>query len=222
MSETHDVTVTLVDVNDEALVLLCCNSKRGMVKIPLMQQLMPRIMWQGDVIYTSAATPDVRRRAVTYSLSGADAGLFAIDEATGEVRFAADTTPDHETTASYAITVTATVGSQSATQDVTISVTDVNDAPTLANAIVDQVATEGQGFSYTIPANTFADEDAGDTLTITVAETADWLSYDDATGVLSGTPPVGAADVTVTVTATDLRGGRPQLMSSPLRWNHLP
>ena len=44
-------------------------------------------------------------------------------------------------------------------------------------------------------------------LTITVAETADWLSYDDAAGgVLSGTPPVGAADVTVTVTATDSGG----------------
>ena len=161
----------------------------------------------GDVIYTSAATPDVASESS--SLIACQvlmlASLRLMRERTGEVRFAADTTPDHETTASYAITVTATVGSQSATQDATISVTDVNDAPTLANAIADQVATEGQGFSYTIQANTFGDEDAGDTLTITVAETADWLSYDDATGVLR-TPPVGAADVTVTVTATDSGG----------------
>ena len=159
------------------------------------------------MIYTSAATPDVASEIlVTYSLSGADAAL-AIDTATGEVRFAADTTLImKQQPAMQSSSDSDEVGSQSATQDVTISVTDVNDAPTLANAIADQVATEGQGFSYTIQANTFADEDAGDTLTITVAETADWLSGDDATGILSGTPPVGAADVTVTVTATDSAG----------------
>lgn len=54
-----------------------------------------------DVILTAAATPDVAGDAVTYSLSGADATLFAIDAATGEVTFAADTTPDHEAKASY-------------------------------------------------------------------------------------------------------------------------
>ena len=54
-----------------------------------------------DVILTAAATPDVAGDSVTYGLSGADAASFAINAATGEVTFAADTTPDHEAKASY-------------------------------------------------------------------------------------------------------------------------
>ena len=42
---------------------------------------------------------------------------------------------------------------------------NVNDAPTIANAIADQSATEDSAFTYTVPFNAFADVDVGDTLT---------------------------------------------------------
>ena len=88
-----------------------------------------------------------------------------------------------------------------------------NAAPTVANAIQDQTATVGTALSYAFPANTFADTDAGDTLTYTATQSDDtalpsWLSFAAATRTFSGTPT--AADVgtvSVKVTASDGHGG---------------
>ncbi|MDP2613993.1 cadherin repeat domain-containing protein, partial [Oceanobacter sp. 2_MG-2023] len=57
------------------------------------------------VIYT-ATTDDAA--AVVYSLSGADAALFSINSATGEVTLLADA--DYESKSSYSFVVTATDG----------------------------------------------------------------------------------------------------------------
>ena len=38
-----------------------------------------------------------------------------------------------------------------------ITVTNVNDAPTVANAIADQSTAEDASFGYQVPSNTFAD-----------------------------------------------------------------
>jgi Ca2+-binding RTX toxin-like protein len=87
-----------------------------------------------------------------------------------------------------------------------------NQVPTLANPLADQAAGEGTAFSFTIPANCFNDPDAGDTLTLGAA-CADgsalpaWLSFNAATRVLSGTPPVGSiGTIGIKVTATDMGG----------------
>ena len=68
--------------------------------------------------------------------------------------------------AQITVRVTATDGSSAAiSDDFVITVANVNDAPTLANSIPDQNATEDQPFSFQFAANTFADVDAGDVLT---------------------------------------------------------
>ena len=77
----------------------------------------------------------------------------------------------------------------------------------LANSVADQLATQGQAFTFALPGNLFSDPDAGDIVTITVSQSngdalPSWLSY--ASGMLSGTP--GAADagiVRVRITAAD-------------------
>jgi len=93
---------------------------------------------------------------VTMALSGADAALFTIDAA-GALAFAA--APDFETPGSasgtndYTVVVTATAGSVSADQTITVTVTDVEEAdPTqvqftgvFGNTVVD-------GNNYTFPA----------------------------------------------------------------------
>ena len=84
-----------------------------------------------------------------------------------------------------------------------------NNAPTVANAILDQTATAGTALTYAFPANTFADTDTGDTLAYTATKSDDsalppWLSFAAATRTFSGTPQ--AADVgtvSVKVTASD-------------------
>ena len=84
--------------------------------------------------------------------------------------------------------------------------TPTNAVPTVANPIDDQTATAGTALSYRFPDDTFADTDAGDTLTYTATQSDDsalpsWLSFDAATRTFSGTPAtanVGTLEVKVT------------------------
>ena len=78
----------------------------------------------------------------------------------------------------------------------------MNQAPIVANLIPNQVGTVGQGFSFTIPTNTFSDPN-GDALALSVSGLPPGLSF--ANGVISGTPSVSGVS-TVTVTATDPGG----------------
>ena len=65
---------------------------------------------------------------LTYAISGSD--LFTIDGATGQIRVAQDADLNHEGVASHAVTVTARDPSEASDSiDVTISVTNVNEAP---------------------------------------------------------------------------------------------
>ena len=115
--------------------------------------------------------------------------------------------------ASFTFKVSDGTAESAADYTMTITVTAVNDAPTVATAIPDQPATAGTAFSYAFPANTFSDADIGDTLTY-AATKADgatlpaWLSFAAGTRTFSGTPQ--AADVgtvAVKVTASDGNGG---------------
>ena len=94
-----------------------------------------------------------------------------------------------------------------------ITVANTNDAPTVANAIADQNATEDTAFSFQFASNVFADVDAGDTLTYTATKgdgTAlpAWLTFNAATRTFSGTPAIGdVGTLSVKVTADDSHGG---------------
>ena len=89
---------------------------------------------------------------------------------------------------------------------VSLSVTPVNDAPTVASEIIDQMTNEDEAFSLAVTAN-FSDVDAGDTLSYSASledggALPDWLTFEN--GSFSGTP--GNSDVgsfSITVTATD-------------------
>ena len=84
-----------------------------------------------------------------------------------------------------------------------------NAAPTVANPIDDQTATVGTVLNFTFPTNTFADTDAGATLTYTATQSDDstlpaWLSFAAATRTFSGTPMAADVEtVSVKVTASD-------------------
>ncbi|TAM46135.1 MAG: hypothetical protein EPN55_06250, partial [Gammaproteobacteria bacterium] len=115
-------------------------------------------------------------------------------------------TPDNWDVGSYEIRVTATdVAGLSVSDTFTLAVNNVNDAPVVANAIPDQLATEGAAFSYAVAGGTFADDDAihGDVLSCT-ASLADgsvlpsWLSFDASTQTFTGTAPIDS-----TLTGTD-------------------
>ncbi|MCK6425287.1 MAG: putative Ig domain-containing protein, partial [Burkholderiaceae bacterium] len=117
-------------------------------------------------------------------------------------------TPTNADVGTVTVTVTATDGSGATASDsFDIVVGNVNDAPTLSSPIADQSATEDSGFSFQLPAGTFADADAGDSLSYSTSALPSWLQFDAVTRTFSGTPAnADVGTVTVTVTATDGTG----------------
>jgi len=94
-----------------------------------------------------------------------------------------------------------------------IVVNDVNDAPTVANPIPNQSATEDTAFNFQFAANTFDDVDAGNTLTYSAQLAGGgaipaWLSFDPVTRTFSGTPlNANVGTVSIDVIANDGNGG---------------
>jgi VCBS repeat-containing protein len=99
-----------------------------------------------------------------------------------------------------------TAATSSATLTVTIH--GANDAPRVATAITTQQVTVSTPLLYVVPVGTFADVDAGDTLTYTAtlnggAPLPAWLTFNAATRTFSGTPTT-VENLSIVVTATDL------------------
>ncbi len=119
-------------------------------------------------------------------------------------------TPLNADVGSLSIKVTATDSSHASVSDTfSLVVANTNDAPTLAHVIADQNATEGSAFSLTFAADTFADVDAGDSLTLTATRSdgsalPSWLTFTAATRTFSGTPRSNDLGIlSIKVTATD-------------------
>ena len=113
-------------------------------------------------------------------------------------------TVDPEWNGSETIIFTATdpIGASDADTSV-LTVTAVNDAPTLNKAIPDTSAEAGKAFLFVLDPATFADVDPGDILVLS-AGTPAWLTFDPASGTFLGTPAdADKGMVDVIVTATD-------------------
>ncbi len=124
-------------------------------------------------------------------------------------------TPENDQVGSIDIKVTATDSAGlSVSTNFTLTTTNTNDAPTVDNEITDQTVAEDSAINFTVPANTFADVDAGDTATYTATLDDDsdsalpsWLSFDPDTQTFTGTPENGdVGDIDVKVTHTDSAG----------------
>lgn len=155
-------------------------------------------------VYTAAAsagTADIP----TYSLSGTDAGLFTISNASGsEGELSFDSAPDHENPLDagsdnvYDIIITATFsdatgpGGEAITAPtavdlpLTVTVLDVNEAsPVFSSGASISVAENNSSTEYTAVAT---DADSSNTITYSIANTGaddDLFNVDAATGVLT-------------------------------------
>ena len=143
----------------------------------------------GQVVYTATAT-DVEdiSAGVTFSLSGADAAAFSIDENTGAVALIAS--PDHESKSAYSFDVIATdaAGNASAPKTVTLAVNDLDEvAPTVSSlataaSVVENSATDQ--VIYTATADDSNDISGGITFSLAGAD-ASLLTIDENTGEVS-------------------------------------
>jgi hypothetical protein len=116
--------------------------------------------------------------------------------------------PNFEIQAEYHINMRAVdSGSESFSSEQTIQVNDRNDSPMLNNPIEDLVAEVGIPFTFSLPDNTFIDEDSGDEFIYTATQNGNalpaWLNFNGNTGTFSGIPVIDEI-LTITLTIKDV------------------
>ncbi len=154
-TDTMTVTVTVTDVN-EAPAFATETATRSVAENTAAAQ---------DIGAPVEATDPDADDSLAYTLDGADAEFFTIVESTGQLQTSAAL--DFETKDSYTVTVTASDGSLSGSQEVTITVTDANEPP----------AFDDGPHTRTVAENTEADENIGAPLTATDPDAGATLTY---------------------------------------------
>jgi hypothetical protein len=139
------------------------------------------------VIYTAVATDVDAGQTRTYSLSGTDAALLDINSTSGAVSLKASA--NFETKASYSFNVIATdngTGSLTATQAVTVNVTDVNENPVITSG-TSATAIEKLPATTLIYQTAATDVDAGQSQTYSISGGADQAKFqiNSTTGALT-------------------------------------
>ena len=177
-----------------------------------------------------SATDPETGDTLTYTLGGTDADAFDIDGSTGQLKTKEPL--DHETTPSYSVAVSVRDGNHDAAMDdtinVTITITDVNESPTVTGETSRNYEENGSG---TVAAYTAADPENGEiTWSLSGTDSGDF-SIDNAGALTFDAPPdyeapadvggnneyeitlwasdgpnIGRLDVTVTVTNADEAG----------------
>ena len=120
-----------------------------------------------------------RSGSISFSLSGADASSFDISSS-GLLIFKEP--PDYETKNSYSLTVIASDDASTASQDLSISVTNVNEVPQISALSSTHTPDENQTSVVTVSAS---DPDAGTSLTYSVSGTDSSLFAISSSGVLT-------------------------------------
>ena len=207
LSTSIPVTINLTDANDAPVFTdgdsttrtiaenSVANTNIGTVVAATDQDKKPDPVNPGQLI---------AKDTITYSIpTTGDAAAFSIDGSTGQLK--TKDALNYESDTSYTVVVTASDGSLTDTITVTISVTNVNEAPAFATGatISDISATNGTAItSVTLPEA--RDVDANTTLTYTVTPTLPaGLTFTASTRILSGTPTAVSASATYTYTASD-------------------
>ena len=161
----------------------------------------------------AVAATDADGDALTYTLTGTDAGSFTIDSI-GQIKVAQGTSLDYETKTSYSVTVNVSDGKDSsggadtaedATVDVTISVTDVlneNALPPYFPFAIAGLSLDAPGAMDNV---VLPEAEGGDgEFTYSLTGLPQGLSFDPDTRILSGTVTAGVH--TLIYTATDGTG----------------
>jgi len=206
-TDTQDISVTVTDANDAPVITSNGGGPTAAINAAENQTAVTTVTW------TDA---DLPADSITYALSGDDAALFSID-ASGVLTFAAapdfETPTDFDADGVYDVTVTVDDNAGATdTQDISVTVTDVNDAPVITSNGGGPTAAINAGENQTaVTTVTWTDQDIpADSITYALSGDDAALFSIDASGVLTfaaapdfETPTDfdadGVYDVTVTV-----------------------
>lgn len=189
----------------------------------------------GSHVIQVIATDEDSGDSLTYSIAGSNSSHFTISSSTGLVT---TTQPlDQETVGTYTLNVSVTDGSLSATEALSITVIDTNDAPTFTSAPYNVSVVENDAAAAVVTVSA-TDEDSGDSVTFTLSGTGSTdFSVNPSTGVIAltraldfeTTPAyyltirafdsnVGVATTFLNVTVVD-QNDSPQFVSTPYSVN---
>ena len=160
----------------------------------------------GVNIGSAVSATDADDDTLTYSLGGTDAATFNIDTAIGQLKTSASL--DYETKSAYKITIIASDGSLTDSINVTINVTNVNEAPVFSNGTTTTRAiAENVGADINIGTVVAATDVDSTNLTYSLAGTdAVAFSIDTKTGQLKTKATLDyetKTSYTVTITVSD-------------------
>ena len=163
--------------------------------------------FSGDLNATGDEDSDISGTLIATDVEGLSGAYFAIsvnplqgtatiNSTTGEWQYSPNV--NYFGADQFTLTVTDDLGGISS-QLIDISVAAINDAPTITSAEI-TAATENQLYSYTVTTN---DVEA-DTVSLRANNIPGWLSFDQSTGVLAGTPlHVHVGDNAIEIEADD-------------------
>ncbi len=229
---TYSVTVRVVGADNETANIQVTIKVIDANDVPTFTEgaTTSRAVDENSPIDTNIGQPvsatDLEGDTITYTLRGPDRTSFDIDHTTGQITM--KNALDHETKSTYTVRVVATdTNSGSSSITVTISVRDVNDAPTFV---------DGESATRSVPETTAVDtaiggpiaatDQDGDTITYSLGGTdAASFDFDTSTGQLKTKDEldVDAANAqttySVTVTATEDSGEENNSTTIPVTIN---
>jgi large repetitive protein len=204
---TNNITVTANDnkggtVSDTFAIATANTNDAPTVLTPIANQSATEDIFFSLSVRNNFTDIDVSD-TLSYFATGLPNGL-AIDANAGVI----SGTPSNAAVGANNITVTASDGNGGTINSTfTITVANTNDAPILATPFSNQAIVEDSPFTFNISSN-FTDPDNGDTLTFSASGLPDGLSFNNATGIISGSPTNAAVGTrNVTITANDGKGG---------------
>jgi autotransporter-associated beta strand protein len=161
----------------------------------------------GTSVGTVANTGD--NDGITWSIQSGNTGnVFAINSSTGQITV--NGSLNYEATSSYTLGIRATDGTTQSNQDVTINITNVNEAPTLTTVSTLTGATEDTGYTISyndlIAAADEADVDAGTTLSFRIEAVSTGTLTKDGIAVVAGTTTLGSGESLVWTPAANANG----------------
>ena len=180
-STDQSVTVTVTDVDDVAPVFTSSATFSAAEN-------------QTAIDTVTATDVDTDNSAISFTVSGSELSITSA----GVLTFAS--APDYETKTSYTATVTATDGTNSTTQSITVNVTNVNDNLPVFTSNATFSAAENQTSIGTVTAT---DGDASDSVTFTVSGSELSITSAGVLTFVSAPDYETKSSYTATVTATD-------------------
>lgn len=192
---TTSLTLTVSDVNDSPQFL----------GAPYSATISENLPSGSDVIKITAIDAD--GDYLTYSLSGTNSGHFQISSSSGLIETTQEL--DYETLNSYSLTVSVSDGTLSITASLTITVTNINDAPYVTNLPANITVVENDVTAAVIDVNATDPDDNNITFTLSGTGSDDFV-INSATGRITLSVPLNyelQALYSLTVRVSDGMGG---------------